>query len=302
MKSDECVAPSSIKGPKTLSAPIDEEWTAVISPDSSWFPLDLREIWHYRHLILLFVRRDFVAQYKQTILGPLWFFLQPLFTTIVFTIVFGKIAKIPTGGVPTFLFYLSGIVCWGYFSACLLQNSDTFNINAQLFGKAYFPRLVVPISVAISNIIRFLMQFFLFVLFFLYYAMQGAEIGISLLALLLPLLIIQMAFLGMGVGILISSLTTKYRDLTLLVGLVVQLWMYATPIVYPLSLVPQPYRIFFFFNPMTFVVETFRRGFLGGEGVFYFGYLVISWTITLALLLIGLLLFSRIEKTFLDSI
>lgn len=301
MKSDEFVAPSSVKGPETLRAPIDEEWAVVIRPDSSWFPLDLWEIWHYRHLILLFVRRDFVAQYKQTILGPLWFFLQPLFTTIVFTVVFGKIAKIPTEGVPTFLFFLSGIVCWGYFSACLLQNSDTFNINAQLFGKAYFPRLVVPISVAISNIIRFLMQFFLFVLFLLYYAMQGAEISISLLALLFPFLIIQMAFLGMGVGILISSLTTKYRDLTLLVGLLVQLWMYATPIVYPLSQVPQAYRIFFLFNPMTFVVETFRRGFLGA-GSFDFGYLVISWTITLALLLIGLLLFCRIEKTFLDSI
>ena len=290
MKSDEFVAPASVKGPETLKAPIDEEWTAIISPDNSWFPLDLREIWQYRHLILLFVRRDFVSQYKQTILGPLWFFLQPLFTTIVFTIVFGKIAKIPTEGVPTFLFYLSGIVCWGYFSGCLLQNSDTFNINAQLFGKAYFPRMVVPISVAISNIFRFLIQFFLFVLFLLYYTQQGAQFNLSLLALLLPLLVIQMAFLGMGVGILISSLTTKYRDLTLLVGILVQLWDVCHP--HSLPVIPGPAALphLLSFNPMTSVVETFRRGFLGA-GSFDFGSLVISWTITLAVLLIGLILF-----------
>lgn len=279
----------------------DGQWTTIIRPRYPWFHLDVAELWRYGDLIRLFVRRDFVAQYKQTILGPLWFFLQPLFTTLMFTLVFGKIAKIPTDGIPNFLFYLSGTVCWGYFAACLTETSDTFVKNAGIFGKVYFPRLVVPISIATSNIFKFLIQFGLFLAFLLYYYQGGAAVTPTLWALALPLLLVQMALLGIGCGILISSMTTKYRDLTLVVGFGVQLWMYATPVVYPLSQIPEKFRYFFVLNPMVAVVEGFRLAFLGTSSLTP-QYVAVSLLMTLTLLGLGLVLFSRVEQTFMDTV
>ena len=210
-----------------------EEWTTIITPRSGWFDLKLRELWKYRDLIALFVRRDFVSVYKQTILGPLWFLLQPLFSTVVFTIIFGRIAHIPTDGLPQSLFYMAGIVTWNYFSACLTKTSDTFVVNANIFGKVYFPRLTVPVSVVITNLVTFAIQFGLFLLFICYYSLQGAAIKPNVYIFLTPLLLVQMAALGLGFGILVSSMTTKYRDLAYVVTFGVQLWMYATPVVYP---------------------------------------------------------------------
>lgn len=295
---------SVLRGDTALAAHGVQEslqWTTIIRPRHPWFHFDFREIWSYLDLIRLFVWRDFVAQYKQTILGPLWFFLQPLFTTIVFTVVFGRIAKIPTDGIPDFLFYLSGTVCWGYFAACLTETSDTFVKNAGIFGKVYFPRLVVPISIGISNIFKFLVQFALFLVFLIYYYSKGAAVTPNLWVMVLPLLIIQMGFLGIGCGILVSSMTTKYRDLSLVVTFGVQLWMYATPVVYPLSQIPEKYRNLFALNPMMAVVEAFRSAFLG-TGSLTPQYVAISLLMTVTLLFLGLVLFSRVEKTFMDTV
>lgn len=278
-----------------------DQWTLVLRPKSGWFDIDLKALWRYRDLILLFVRRDFVAIYKQTILGPLWFLLQPLFTTVVFTVIFGKVAKIPTDGLPPALFYMTGIVAWNYFAGCLTNTSDTFVKNAGIFGKVYFPRLVVPISVVISNILTFLIQFALLIPFMAYFYLKGAAIQPSLLILLLPLMVIHMAALGLGTGILISSLTTKYRDLTYAVGFGVQLWMYATPIVYPLSQVPEKWQWLVALNPMTAIVEIFRYAFLGA-GTVDLVFLGISIAMTILILITGLILFSRIEKTFMDTV
>jgi len=279
----------------------NEGWTLVLGSKKGWFDLNLKELWGFRDLILLFVRRDFIAVYKQTILGPLWFLLQPLFTTVVFTIIFGKVAKIPTDGLPPVLFYMTGIVAWNYFSGCLTSTSDTFVMNAGIFGKVYFPRLVVPISVVISNMLTFFIQFGLLLAFLAYFYLKGAPVQPTLWVLLTPLMIVHMAALGLGTGILISSLTTKYRDLTFAVGFGVQLWMYATPVVYPLSQVPAKWQWLAALNPMTAIVETFRYAFLGAGGV---GPSVI-WTsigITFLILAIGIMLFSRIEKTFMDTV
>lgn len=278
-----------------------EKWTTIISPSYPWYHLDLAELWRYRDLIFLFVRRDFVAQYKQTILGPIWFFLQPLFTTIIFTVVFGKIAKISTDGMPAFLFYLSGTVCWGYFSVSLQEISNTFISNAGIFGKIYFPRLVIPISIVISNIFKFLIQFVLFLGFLLYYYFQGANLSPSWWVLLLPVLILQMALLGIACGILISSMTTKYRDLSLVVSFGIQLWMFVTPVVYPLSQIPMKYRHYFAANPMAPVLETFRSIFLGTKSL-NIEYVILGWLLTLTLLFLGLVLFRKVEKNFMDTI
>jgi len=282
------------------NARTEEAWTTIIRPRNPWFDVNLRELWAYRDLVLLFVRRDFVTVYKQTILGPLWFLIQPLLTTLVFTIVFGKIARIPTDGIPDVLFYLSGIVCWGYFANCLTQTSDTLSGNAFIFGKVYFPRLVVPVSLVISGILKFLVQLGLFLIFFLYFFLKGSTVGFSIWLLALPALIIQMGLIGMGCGVLVSSLTTRYQDLKHVVVFGVQLWMYATPVVYPLSVVPEHLRTFLAFNPMVAVVETFRLGFLGASGLTG-TYVAISWAVTLIILFIGLTLFSRVEKTFMDT-
>ncbi len=279
----------------------DDRWTTVIKPRSHWLDVSLVELWQYRDLIRLFVRRDFVAQYKQTILGPLWFLVQPLLTTVAFTLVFGKIANIPTDGIPDFLFYLSGTVCWGYFSTSLILNADTFVSNAGVFGKVYFPRLVVPLSVVISGLFKFLIQFGLFLIFLIYFFLKGSSVGLSIWALALPLLVLQMSLLGVGCGILVSSLTTKYQDLRHLVNFGVQLWMYFTPVVYPLSAVPDSMRVVLSLNPMVGVVECFRLGFVGVSAV-NVKYVVISWIVTLTILLIGLARFSSVEKTFIDTV
>ena len=218
---------------------MNEKWSLVIKPKKKWFDFNLTELWAYKDLVALFVRRDFVAVYKQTILGPVWFFLQPLFTMIVFTVIFGRIAKIPTSGIPPMLFYLSGIINWNYFADCLNKTSNTFTNNSAVFGKVYFPRLVVPISVVISNLLTYLLQLILFIIILIihiFYYQMPVNLNVALLV--FPLLLLQMALLGLGVGIIVSSLTTKYRDLVYAVTFGVQLWMYATPIVYPMSQVP----------------------------------------------------------------
>lgn len=279
----------------------NENWITVLQSCNGWCDLNLKDLWRYRDLILLFVRRDFVAIYKQTVLGPLWFLLQPLFSTLVFTVVFGVIAGIPTDGVPQTLFYMSGIVSWNYFAGCLTRTSDTFVANAGIFGKVYFPRLAVPVSIVIINLLNFAIQFGLFLLLMLYFSLRGAAVHPNGWILLTPLLLLQMGALGLGLGILVSSLTTKYRDLTFVVGFGVQLWMYATPIVYPMSQVPIRWQWLYALNPMAAIVETFRYAFLGA-GTIRPWQLTMSAGITALLLLAGVVLFSRVEKTFMDSV
>jgi lipopolysaccharide transport system permease protein len=279
----------------------DSDWTMEISSRSGWFDIDLSELWRYRDLIVLFVRRDFVANYKQSFLGPLWFLLQPLLTTIVFTIVFTYIANISTEGLPPLLFYMSGIIAWTYFANCMTQTSNTFINNTAIFGKVYFPRLVIPVSVSITNFLTFVIQFGLFLIFLVYYYLEGAFIQPNIWIFLIPLLLIQMAALGLGMGLLISSVTTKYRDLTFALGFGVQLWMYATPVVYPLSQIPLKWQWVFALNPMTAVIETFRYAFLG-NGAIQPLFLEVSFIMTILILSLGIILFSRVERTFMDTI
>jgi len=277
-------------------------WTTVIQPKSSFLQLNLRELFQYKDLIMLFVWRDFVSLYKQTILGPLWYIIQPLFTTITFTIIFGHIARIPTGGIPPVLFYLSGLTLWNYFASCLIKTSNTFVANAGIFGKVYFPRLTVPISIVISNLLSFAIQFLLFILFVLYFALSGSGlIKPNLYFLMVPLLVLIMAGLGLGFGILISSLTTKYRDLAQLVNFGVQLLMYATPIIYPLSGIPDKYKLYLELNPMTSLIEAFRYGTIG-SGSFSVPGIVYSFIFMVTLLLSAIILFNRVEKTFMDTV
>ena len=266
-----------------------------------WFDVDFKELWRYKDLILLLVRRDFVAIYKQTILGPLWFIIQPLLTTIMFTIVFGNIAKISTDGLPKMLFYLSGTVTWSYFASCLNSTSNTFIANAGIFGKVYFPRLAVPISIVISNLISYGLQFVFFLCFMAYFLICGSDIHPNIAILLTPVLLLIMAGLGLGLGIIISSLTTKYRDLRFLITFGVQLFMYATPVVYPLSMVPDKYKPFILANPMTPIIETFRYCYLG-KGTFEWSHLGLSAATMLVILFIGFMMFSKVEKTFMDTI
>ena len=278
-----------------------EKWDLIIEPKRKWWDLQLRDVWRYRDLIFLFVRRDFVAQYKQTILGPLWFLIQPLLTSVVFSIIFGNIANLPTDGVPQFLFYLSGTVVWNYFASCLKSTSDTFITNANIFGKVYFPRLVMPISVVISNVITFLIQFVLFLAFLFYYMQIGAQVYPTSAALLLPFLILLMAGLGLGFGIIISSLTTKYRDLRFLVTFGINLWMYLTPVIYPKSTIPENLHWIANINPLTPIVETFRTIFLG-VGTLDWSALAYSAGWMLLVFIIGALIFNRVEKTFIDTV
>jgi len=280
----------------------DDEWTLILDPETRWWDLQLRDVWHYRDLLWMFVRRDFVSVYKQTILGPIWFFIQPLLTTGMFTIIFSGLAKLPTNGLPPMLFYLAGITPWNYFSTCLTKTSNTFIQNAVIFGKVYFPRLVVPLSVVISNLIQFAIQFVLFFAFLAWYGFRGADIHPNLpdILLLTPVLLALMALLGLGTGIIISSLTTKYRDFTFLVGFGVQLAMYATPVIYPASMVPERYRPLIHLNPMSAIIESFRSIYLGGT-VPWSG-LAVAATVTLAFLLIGILLFKRVERGFMDTV
>ncbi len=279
----------------------EENWDLVIGPPKGWFALHLRDLWRYRDLMGLFVRRDFVASYKQTILGPLWHIIQPLLTTLMFTVVFGRIANLPTDSVPQFIFYMAGTTVWGYFANCLTRTSNTFIANAGIFGKVYFPRMVVPVSVVLSQLIGFVIQFGFFLLLYGLFWVRGAPIQPNWAVALLPLLLLLMAGLGLGFGIIISSMTTKYRDLQVLVGFGVQLWMYATPVIYPLSAMSEKYRWVILANPMSAVVETFRYAFFG-TGTFSWAYLAYSAGFTVSLLLVGMAVFNRVEQTFMDTV
>jgi lipopolysaccharide transport system permease protein len=272
-----------------------------IAPKKSIFDINLKELWAYRDLIALFVHRDFVAQYKQTILGPLWFFIQPLISTIFYTIVFAKVAKISTAGLPPIIFYLSGTIAWNYFSTILLKTSDTFTSNASIFGKVYFPRLTVPLSIVISNLIQFSIQFLLLIVVMIYYSFNGFDFKFDMTLILIPFMLIVIAGMGLGFGIIISSLTTKYRDLKQLVSFGVQLWMYITPVIFPLSSIEGKYRIFFLINPLTGIVETFRTILLGIGQINYFN-LCYSTIFMLMLLFTGTIFFNRIERNFMDYV
>ena len=275
----------------------------VITPDRGWFELHLDEIWRYRDLLWIFVRRDFTTFYKQTILGPLWFFIQPLISTIVYTIIFSRVAGLPTDEIPPFLFYMSGIIAWNYFSSCLTSTSGTFTANAGLFGKVYFPRIIVPLSTVVSGLFRFGVQLIMFIGFYFYYLYMGNQhINPSFQTLLLiPIMIIQMAMLGQGIGMIISSLTTKYRDLSYLVSFGTQLMMYASPIVYPLSIVPEKYKLYILANPMTPIIEGFRQAFIG-KGFLDMNMFLYSIFFTLVTFILGLLVFNKMEKNFIDTV
>ena len=279
----------------------DENWDLIITPRKKWWDLQLRDVWHYRDLIGLFVRRDFVSRFKQTILGPLWFIIQPLLTSLVFTVIFGNIAQLPTDGLPQMLFYMSGTIMWSYFSSCLTSTSTTFTSNAHLFGKVYFPRLVMPISIVISNLITFAIQFAFFLAYFAFFALRGSAVRFTSWALALPLLVLLMAGLGLGFGIIISSLTTKYRDLQHLVGFGVSLWMYGTPVIYPVSSIPEQWRWVADVNPVTPIIETFRAGFLGA-GDASWPRLAYSAGFMVVVIFIGVVIFNRVEKTFIDTV
>lgn len=281
---------------------MEKKWTAVIEPQNKVLDLKFKEVWKYRDLIWLFVQRDFKTRYKQTILGPLWFIIQPLFTTIVQTFVFGNLAGLPTDGVPQFLFYMAGNVPWLYFSTCLTSTSNTFVGNAGVFGKVYFPRLTAPIATVMSSILNFLIQFVLFLGFWTYFILSGSIIHITWVAALTPVFIIEMALLGMGFGIIISSLTTKYRDLQVLVSFGVSLWMYATPIIYPASdIMASRWYTLIMLNPMSPIVELMRYGWLG-SGTQPFLFWGISWITTFVVLFIGIIMFNKVEKTFMDTV
>ncbi len=281
---------------------VNPSWTLQIKPGQSLgFLHTLKAVYRYRDLLFLFVRRDFVAQYKQTILGPLWFIIQPVLSTIIFTIIFGNVAQISTNGTPQVLFYLSGIVLWNYFADCLTKTSDTFTVNANIFGKVYFPRIVVPLSIVVSNLIKLAVQLVLFFAFFAYYYTTTDAIAPNKMILLLPLLIFMMGGLGLGFGLFFSSMTTKYRDLKFLLQFGVQLMMYASPIVYPLSIVSEQYRIIILANPVTSIIETFKYAFLG-VGEFSEMHLLYSFVFMVLLLSCGLFVFNRIEKSFTDTV
>ena len=280
----------------------DQQWTLVIKPRNSLFDLNLKEVWRYRDLLWLFVRRDFVAQYKQTILGPIWNVIQPILTTIMFLLLFGKIANIPTDGIQPVLFYMSGITIWNYFSTSLIAASNTFVGNAAIFGKVYFPRLVMPLSVIMSNIVRLGIQFGLLLLCMIYYAIKGVPIHIGLSWLLIIPLVALMAGIGLGLGIIISSLTTKYRDFTVLMTFVIQLAMYVTPIAYPLSfLAHSKYKALISLNPITPIVEAFRY-IVFGHGTVTVASMSYSLAFMVVSLFIGVTIFTQVEKTFMDTV
>lgn len=278
-----------------------ENWDLIIKPKSKWFALHLDDLWRYRDLVLLFVRRDFVAQFKQTILGPIWFVLQPLITTVMFTIIFGNIAKLSTDGLPKILFYLSGNVLWMYFAECLTKTSGTFVNNANLFGKVYFPRLAVPVSVIISGLMRLGLQLAFFACFWAYFKLNGEAINIQWTICLLPLLVVLMAGISLGLGIIFSSLTTKYRDLRFLLEFGIRLIMYATTVIYPLSSIPEKWKWLILANPMTPIIETFRHGVMG-VGTFNWWHLAYSGSFMVVTLFIGTVIFTKVERTFMDTV
>jgi lipopolysaccharide transport system permease protein len=278
-----------------------DDWDLEIKPHSSVFNLHLKDVWAYRDLLWLLVRRDFVSFYKQTIFGPLWFFIQPIFTTLIFTVIFSNLAKISTNGAPPPLFYMAGTIAWNYFADSLNKTSTVFRDNASIFGKVYFPRLIMPISIIFSNLVKFAIQLSLFIILLVYYMVSGYKIEPNWFVLLFPFIILIMALLGLGLGLIITALTTKYRDLIFLVTFGVQLLMYATPVIYPLSAASAKYRTIIALNPLSGLVETFRYGFLG-TGQFYpaaFAYSIIA---SIIIFVVGLVVFNRVEKDFVDTI
>lgn len=280
---------------------MSKKWTAIIESDHKLVDLKLKEVWHYRDLVWLFVKRDFTTRYKQTILGPLWFVIQPLFVTIVQTIVFGNMAGLSTDGVPELLFYMSGNVAWLYFSACVTSTANTFLSNARLFGKIYFPRMTSPIASAISSLINFVIQFLILLGFLLVFILQGANVHITWVAALTPLLVLNLAVLGTGFGIIISSLTTKYRDLQVMVSFGLQLWMYFSPVILSASSLSDKMYNVMMCNPVSPVIELMRYGWLG-SGTTPFLFWGISWGVSVIVLLIGIMLFNKVEKTFMDTV
>jgi lipopolysaccharide transport system permease protein len=287
-----------------MSETNQEDWDIELTPENNILDLKLKDVWHYRDLLVLLVRRDFVSFYKQTILGPLWFFIQPLFTTIIYTFVFGNLASISTDDLPQPLFYLAGITAWNYFADCLGKTSSVFVSNAGLFGKVYFPRLIVPLSIVVSNLIRFAVQMLLFIIMMGAYWVKGATFHPNAYLLLFPVLLLLMAMLGLGLGMIISAMTTKYRDLTFLISFGVQLMMYLTTVIYPLSTVKAKYPKYQWlveYNPMTSIIEAFRYGFLG-KGTFTMLSLGVTTVITCFIMLVGILIFNRVERNFIDTV
>ena len=285
-----------------------ENWTTIIKPRNKLFEVNLKEIWDYRDLLNLFVKRTITVQYKQTVLGPLWWFIQPALTVFMYMVVFGGIAGIPTDGIPQPLFYLGGVAMWQYFSDCLTKTSNTFVANSGIFGKVYFPRLIMPLSGIISNLVRFGIQLGLFVVVYAYYLIVGQAPSPNLYLLLFPLLVVMMAGLALGFGVIISSMTTKYRDLQILFSFFVSLWMYATPIVYPLSQVAgkeiKGFDLSFLMclNPVTPVIETFKHGALGAGQFIGWGWLSYSFVFMLVVLFLGILIFNKVQKSFMDTV
>ncbi len=278
-----------------------ENWTTVIEPKKSILSLNLGEVWQYRDLLLMFVKRDFVTFYKQTILGPIWFFAQPLLTTLTYMLIFGNIAKISTDGLPQILFYLSGVTAWNYFSDCFTKTSTVFKDNQNIFGKVYFPRLIAPLSIVLSGLIKFGIQFLLFVFVLGYFLWNDSQVSPNLMILFSPVLILMMAALALGAGMIITSMTTKYRDLVFLLQFGIQLLMYATPVIYPISTIPEQYKFWILMNPMTGILETFRYAFLG-TGNFSWGIIGYDAIIIFVFLLIGTLIFNKTEKSFMDTV
>lgn len=281
----------------------EADWSLIIKPHQKLWSVDVGEIWRYRDLIQLFVKRNIVVQYKQTILGPLWYVIQPILTVIMNMVVFGGIAKMSTDGIPQSLFYMAGNVCWFYFADCLNQTSNTFVANQSMFGKVYFPRLVVPISTVISNLLRFGIQLALFIILWIWLVVGGANVSVNVNALvLLPVFVIMLAGLGLGFGVMVSSMTTKYRDLRILFTFIVQLWMYGTPIVYPISMVPEgTLRTLMLANPITSIIEAFKYATLG-QGYFSWGALGYSFAFMTILLVFSVIIFNKVQRSFMDTV
>jgi lipopolysaccharide transport system permease protein len=277
-----------------------DNWDLVIQGKTSLFDLRLKEVWRYRDLLLMFVKRDFITVYKQTILGPLWFFIQPILTTLTFMVIFGGLAKIPTDGAPKLVFYMSGITIWNYFSNCLTDVSKVFLSNSAIFGKVYFPRLIMPLTIVISNLMKFAVQFVMFVGFVIYFYSQG-EINPNLWMLFLPIILLIMALIAMGIGLILSSMTTKYRDLTMLIAFGVQLFMYATPVIYPISVVPVKYLWIIKLNPLVPIFDYTRYAFLG-IGDFNIVALVYPVLFSVVILAIGVIIFNKVQKSFMDTV
>jgi len=280
------------------------EWLFEITPKNKFFSLNLKEVWQYRDLLFLFVKRDVITVYKQTVLGPLWYLIQPLFTSVTFTIIFNNVAGINTGTVPPFLFNLAGITVWNYFTACLNGTSDTFKSNAGIFGKVYFPRIITPLSVVVSNLIKFGIQFLIFIAFYIFYYLNGASLSLNGLVVFFPLLIVIMGVLGLGLGMLISSMVTKYRDFSYLIGFGISLLMYLSAVMYPMELIKEKlpkYGWIVEYNPLAYIIETTRYMLLNVGEVSVLG-LLYTLTVTIAVLLIGILVFNRTEKSFIDTV